>query len=457
MGKKHTVLIHNARALMTPSEQGPYVSDGYLVIEDGFISQVGTGAAPRMHADTTIDASDMLAMPGMINTHHHLYQTLTRAVPDVLNSGLFDWLVRLYPRWAGLDDEAIALSTQLGMAELMLSGCTTTTDHHYVFPQRALQGIDVQIQAARQIGMRFHPTRGSMSLSLKDGGLPPDSVVQDEDTILDESERLIKQYHDPQPGAMVRIGLAPCSPFSVTRSLLQETAELAKRYHVRLHTHLAETHDEDRFCLETYGMRPAELLADVGWMNERVWLAHGIHFNQDEIQRLGASGVSICHCPSSNARLGSGLFPLKALQEAGVQVGLGVDGSASNDASNMILELRQALFLQRVFQGPETVKVTDVLDLATQGSSACLGRNDLGTLEVGKAGDVALFDLNVMAYSGAHDPLGALVLCAPTRVHTLLIGGKVVIKDRQLLTLDLTKLVERHRKKAQQLLAMARG
>lgn len=450
-----SVLVRGAAALATLSDAEEFLKDGYVVIEDGFITQVGSGTPSKIDADTTIDASNMLVLPGMINTHHHLYQTLTRAVPDVLNAGLFEWLKKLYPRWAGLDDEAIYLSTQLGMAEMMLSGCTATTDHHYVFPQRALQGIDVQIEAAREIEMRFHPARGSMSLGEKDGGLPPDAVVQDEDTILAESERLIKQYHDPNPGAMVRIALAPCSPFSVTRSLLERTAELAKQYDVRLHTHLAETRDEDQFCLEVYGMRPTDLLEEVGWMNDRVWLAHGIHFNDSEIQRLGQNGVAVSHCPSSNARIGSGLIPLKKMMNAGVPLGLGIDGSAANDASNMILELRQALFLQRVFHGPTELEIGDVLRLATRGSAACWGGNDLGAIEVGKAGDLALFDLNAMEYSGAHDPLGALVLCAPTRVHTLLIGGNVVVKDQQLLTVDLDLLVQKHRKKAKQLLEMA--
>lgn len=451
----HTLLVHSAYALATLDESGDYVRDGYVVVRDGFIVEVGTGTPPELEADTTIDASTMLVLPGLINTHHHLYQTLTRAVPDVMNAGLFEWLKKLYPRWAGLDDEAVALSTQLGMAELMLSGCTATTDHHYVFPKRALQGIDVQIEAAQQIGMRFQPTRGSMSLSEKDGGLPPDSVVQDEDTILDESERLIKRYHDSRPGAMVRVALAPCSPFSVTRSLMERTAQLAEKHDVRLHTHLAETRDEDQFCQEVYGMRPTELLEEVGWMNARVWLAHGVHFNDDEISRLGEHGVSVCHCPSSNARLGSGVLPLKAMREGGVKVGLGVDGSASNDASNMILELRQALFLQRVFHGPTALAVGDVLRMATRGSAACWGGDDLGAIEPGKVGDLALFDLNAMAYSGAHDPLGALVLCAPTRVHTLVVGGNVVVKEQRLLTVDLDALVERHRHKARQLLKSA--
>jgi len=451
------ILIQHAEALATLDNDSGYVRDGYVLIENGFIKDVGTGTPPDVEVDDVIDASDKLVIPGMINTHHHMYQTLTRAVPDVLDSGLFDWLVKLYPRWAGIDDEAIYLSTQLAMAELMLSGCTTTTDHHYVFPERALQGIDIQVEAAREIGMRFHPTRGSMSLSVKDGGLPPDSVVQDEDTILDESERLIRQYHDSKSGAMTRIALAPCSPFSVTRSLMSETAKLAKTHQVRMHTHLAETHDEDDFCVEVYGMRPTDLLEDVGWMNESVWLAHGIHFNDDEIKRLGQKNLSIAHCPSSNARLGSGLFPLKKLMDAGVNVGLGVDGSASNDASNIILELRQALFLQRVFHGPEAIQVADVLRMATQGSATCLGQNEIGSVEVGKAADLAMFDLNTLEYSGAHDPLGALVLCAPTRVHTLMINGKIVVKQHQLCNIDLKTLVEKHRRKAKELLAMARG
>ncbi len=449
-----SLLIRNAAALVVNAADGGMV-DGYVRIEGGFVTEVGQGEPSQGQADTVIDARDKLVLPGFVNTHHHLYQTLTRAVPDVLDSELFDWLQKLYPRWAGLDDEAVHLSTQLGMAELMLSGCTTTTDHHYVFPERALQGIDVQIEAAGQIGMRFQPTRGSMSLSQKDGGLPPDSVVQDEDTILSESERLIKRFHDPQPGARVRMSLAPCSPFSVTRSLMRGTAELANQYGVRLHTHLAETLDEEAYCLQTYGMRPTDLLEDVGWMNDSVWLAHGIHFDAAEIGRLGRAGVSIAHCPSSNARLGSGVLPLKALREAGVAVGLGVDGSASNDASNMILELRQALFLQRVFHGAQALGIIDVIDMATRGSAACLGRDDLGTLEVGKAGDVAVFDLNSVEYAGAHDPLGALVLCAPTRVHTLVVGGEVRVKDGELRCVDLGGLVAAHRRKAEALLALA--
>jgi 8-oxoguanine deaminase len=455
--QNQSLLIQHAEALAVLNEDVNYLKDGYVRIENGFITDVGTGEPPHSNADIVIDASDKLVMPGMINTHHHLYQTLTRAVPDVMDSGLFDWLKKLYPSWAGLDDDAISLSTQLGMAELMLSGCTTTTDHHYVFPQRALQGIDVQIEAAQQIGMRFHPTRGSMSLSVKDGGLPPDSVVQDEDTILSESERLIKQYHDPALDGMIKIALAPCSPFSVTRSLMDATAQLAKQHNVRLHTHLAETLDEEDFCLQVYGMRPTDMLEDVGWMNDNVWLAHGVHFDDGEISRLGQHGLSIAHCPSSNARLGSGLIPLKKLQDAGVNIGLGVDGSASNDASNMILELRQALFLQRVIHGAEAIQIADVIKMATTGSAACLGQHELGKIEVGKVADLALFDLNAMEYSGAHDPLGALVLCAPTRVHTLIVGGRVVVKDQELLTVDLDQLVQKHRRKAAELVNLTRA
>lgn len=449
-----TLLVKGAHTLVTLGDR-PTLTDGYVTIRDGFIEAVGTGPPPATSVQVVIDATDMLVLPGLINTHHHLFQTLTRAVPDALDVGLFDWLKTLYPRWAGLDDEAIYLSTQVGMAELLLSGCTTTTDHHYVFPQRALQGIDVQIEAAAEIGMRFHPTRGSMSLGIRNGGLPPDELVQDEDEILNDCERLIRRYHNPQPGAMVRIALAPCSPFSVTRTLMEHSAALAARHGVRLHTHLAETLDEEVYCLQVYGMRPSQLLEEVGWLHEGVWLAHGIHFNDAEIARLGAASVAIAHCPSSNARLGSGLFPLRKLRNAGVRVGLGVDGSASNDASNLLLELRQALFLQRVVHGPQALGVAQVVGLATAGGAACLGREDLGALAPGMAADLALFDLNALAYAGAHDPLGALVLCAPTRAHTVVVGGRVVVRDGQLRTVDEAALVRRHRAKARALLARA--
>jgi len=378
-----------------------------------------------------------------------LYQTLTRAYPPVMNSGLFHWLTNLYPIWARLDEEAIRLGTLVGMAELMLSGCTATTDHHYVFPQ-GVSGelIDIQIAAAAEIGMRFQPCRGSMNLSKKDGGLPPDSVVQTEDAILRDSERLIAKYHDPSPGAMTRIVLAPCSPFSVTEQLMSNTATLAKQFNVRLHTHLAETIDEENFCLKRFGCRPVDYLERVGWLNQRAWLAHGIHFDSAEIKRLGAAGVGVAHCPGSNMRLGSGIAKVTELQAAGSPVGIAVDGSASNDASNMLAEVRQALLLARLARGADSMTVMDALKMATVGSAACLGRDDIGRLQPGKAADVAIFALDDIGYSGAGDPVGAMLLCQPTRVDTLIINGKIVVQGGELQTLDLPPILAAHRRKA---------
>jgi 8-oxoguanine deaminase len=334
----------------------------------------------------------------------------------------------------------------------MLSGCTTTTDHHYLFPRGQTRLIDVQIEAAREIGMRFHPTRGSMSLSQKDGGLPPDSVVQEEDEILKDSERVIDLYHDPQPGAMTRIALAPCSPFSVTLALMRETARLARAKGVRLHTHLAETKDEVDYCLKTYGVRPVDLLEKTEWMGDDVWLAHGIHFNDEEVARLGRTRVGVAHCPSSNMRLGSGVCRIHDLRCAGSPVGLGVDGSASNDASHALAEVRQALLLTRLIHGARAIKIMDALHLATVGGAACLGREDIGTLTPGKVADIAIFALDDLGYSGAGDPLAALLLCHPQRVDTLIINGRIVVEDGVLTTLDLNPIVRQHRKKAAQLI-----
>jgi 8-oxoguanine deaminase len=337
----------------------------------------------------------------------------------------------------------------------MLSGCTLTTDHHYVFPQ-GVSGelIDIQIEAARELGMRFHPCRGSMNLSKKDGGLPPDSVVQTEEGILKDSERLVAAYHDPLPGAMIRIALAPCSPFSVTTELMSNTAVLARSSGVRLHTHLAETIDEENFCLKRFGVRPVEYLERVGWLNENVWLAHGIHFSSEEIGQLGVAGVGVAHCPGSNMRLGSGIAKIDALQKAGCPVGIAVDGSASNDASNMLAEVRQALLLARLARGADSMTVLDALDLATKGGAACLGRDDVGSLESGKAADLAIFSLDDVGYSGVGDPVGALALCQPARVDTLIIQGNLVVEDGQLQTLDLPPILTAHRRKAREIQAL---
>lgn len=441
-------LIKNALVLATMEEDREPISNGYVLIEGSFITEVGSGNATHIQAGQVIDASDKVVLPGFINTHHHLYQTLTRAYPSALDAELFDWLVSLYPVWARLDEEAVRLATLIGMAELMLSGCTTTTDHHYLFPRGQTRLIDVQIEAARDIGMRFHPTRGSMSLSQKDGGLPPDSVVQDADEILKDSERLIDAYHDPQPGAMTRMALAPCSPFSVTPELMRETARLARDKGVRLHTHLAETKDEEEYCLSQYGMRPVDLLEKTEWIGDDVWLAHGIFFNDDEVARLGRAHVGVAHCPSSNMRLGSGVCRVNDLRRAGCPVGVGVDGSASNDSSHALAEVRQALLLTRLIHGASAMSIMDALRLATVGGAACLGREDIGTLAPGKAADIAIFSLEDLGYSGAGDPLAALLLCQPTRVDTLLINGRIVVEGGRLTTLDIQPIVEQHRRKA---------
>jgi len=452
-----TILIKNIEALVDLDSELGYLKNGYLLVEDGIIQAVGSGALPHLlpkSLATVIDAKGMIAVPGFINTHHHFFQTLTRAYPPTMDAPLFDWLKRLYPIWAKLDEEAIYLSTQAGMVELMLSGCTTTTDHHYIFSQEMKNCIDIQLEAARELGMRFQPCRGSMSLSEKDGGLPPDFIVQSEEEILKDSERLIKKYHDSSFGAMIRISLAPCSPFSVTAELMRETAKLARKYNVRLHTHLAETLDEERFCQERYSCRPLDYLEEVGWLADDVWLAHGIHFPPDEISRLSEAKVAIAHCPSSNMRLGSGIAPVLELLKNGVPVGLAVDGSASNDSSNMLLEIRQALFLQRLVHGPAAFKVKDVLRMATNGGARCLGQEAIGALKPGKAADIALFDLEELNYSGAGDPLGALVLCAPTTVHTLIVNGKILVKDHQLQNIDVESLIAKHQKKARKLMGL---
>ena len=382
-----------------------------MVVQDGRIVEVvAAGRSPATPDVKTFDAGEHAVLPGLINTHHHFYQTLTRAVPAALDRELFPWLQALYPLWARLTPEALDLAMTLAMAELMLSGCTTTTDHHYVFPAGAEDGIDIEVAAAKRLGLRVLLTRGSMNLSQRDGGLPPDSVVQDEDTILADSERLVARYHQAGQGAMVQIALAPCSPFSVTTSLMRATADLARRLDVRMHTHLAETEDENRYCLEIYQCRPLDYLEDCGWLNDRVWLAHGVHFNADEIRRLGRAGTTIAHCACSNQTLASGTCQVCAMEEAGVGVGLGVDGSASNDASNLMQEVRAAFLVQRSRYGVGKVSHLDALRWATKGSAACAGRKDIGEIAVGAIADLALFKLDELRFSGSGDPLAALVL-----------------------------------------------
>ncbi|WP_372598713.1 8-oxoguanine deaminase [Amphritea sp.] len=425
---------------------------GGVVIEGQTIVEVlASGAAPAKPVDEVFDAREHVLLPGLINGHHHFYQTLTRAFPQALNKSLFSWLKSLYPVWARLGEEMIEVSTQVALAELLLSGCTTASDHHYLFPRGLENAIDIQMSQAEKLGVRVHLTRGSMSLGEDDGGLPPQSTVQDEETIMADSERLIRQYHQPEAGAMSRVALAPCSPFSVSESLMRASAELAQKHNVRLHTHLAETHDETEFCISMFGLRPLDYLEKVGWLTDRVWLAHGIHFNDDEVRRLGEAGTGICHCPSSNMLLASGLCPTLDLERAGSPVGLGVDGSASNDGSNMIQEVRQAFLLGRLRYDAAEITHQKVLSWATEGSARCLGRDDLGSLKVGQQADIALFKLDELRFAGAGDPLAALVLCGAHQADRVMVAGRWRVIDGAIVDFDIAQLIQRQKMLARKL------
>ncbi|MBP2199867.1 8-oxoguanine deaminase [Pantoea cypripedii] len=427
---------------------------GGLVIEGSRISEIlRLGQTPSQSCDSVVDARDHVVLPGLINAHHHFYQTLTRAWLPVVNQPLFPWLKTLYPVWARLTPEALHLASQVAMAELLQSGCTTVSDHHYLFPQGMEQSLDVQVEVVQQLGMRALLTRGSMNLGEEQGGLPPQHTIQDADTILQDSLRLIKQYHQRREGAQIQIGLAPCSPFSVTTDLMREIARQAEQHDVRLHTHLGETLDEEAFCQQTFGMRTVDYLEHVGWLSNRTWLAHGIHFNEDEIKRLGAAGTGICHCPVSNMRLASGICPTVDLEAAGAPVGLGVDGSASNDASNLMYEARQALYLQRLRYGAEQITPQRVLRWATAGSARLLGRTDIGELAVGKQADLALFKLDELRFSGSHDPLSALILCGAERADKVMVGGEWRVSDGEIIGLDAAELMVKHRAAAKALIA----
>jgi len=441
-----SLLLRDVHTVITMDAHDTVLRGGFIYAEGGEIKQMGKRPPAGLRADRTISARYSVALPGLINTHHHLCQTLTRACTAAADMELFDWLRTLYPMWARLDEESEHVAALVGMAELLLSGCTTTTDHHYLFPRGQMKLIDAEIAAARKIGMRFHPTRGSMSVGESKGGLPPDSVVQGEDEILEDCERLIQKYHDPTPGSMLRIALAPCSPFSVSEELMRQTAAMAERHHVRMHTHLAETCDEQDYCLKHFGKRPLDFMADVGWLGDSTWVAHGIHFNSREVKRLGRARVGVAHCPSSNMRLGSGIAPALALGRAGSPVGLGVDGSASNDSSHRLAEARQALLLNRLAHGAAALKARDALRMATVGGAACLGRDDIGSLAPGKRADIALFDLRDVGYSGAEDVEAAIVLCAPTRVETLIVDGRVVVENHEIRTVAVAPILARHRR-----------
>ena len=411
-----------------------------VVIEDSRIVEViPSGGTPSAPVDDTFDASRHVVLPGLVNTHHHFYQTLTRAHPHAINKELFDWLKALYPVWSRLTPDTLRLATRLALTELLLSGVTTTSDHHYVFPDGLEDAMDIQAEEARQLGIRMTITRGSMNLSEKDGGLPPDSVVQDEDTILADCERVIGKYHQRGEGAMIQVALAPCSPFSVTKSLMCSCADLAAKHDCRLHTHLAETHDEDAFCKARFGMSPLDYLEEVGWLNARTWLAHGIHFSDNDVARLGKHRVGICHCPTSNMVLASGQCRTRELEAAGAAVGLGVDGSASNDSSNLMEGVRHALMINRLTYDA-TITHLDCLRWATGGSARCLGRNDIGSIAVGKQADLALFTLDELRFSGAGDPLAALVLCGAHRADRVMVGGQWRVVDGLPAGLDVGQL-----------------
>jgi cytosine/adenosine deaminase-related metal-dependent hydrolase len=432
-------------------EQRREIPNAGIFVRDGWIEQVGPSDELPQEADEVLDLSNHILLPGLINTHHHLYQTLTRVIPEAQDADLFRWLKTLYPIWAGMQAQDMLLSTQLGLAELALSGCTTASDHHYIFPNDCR--LDSQIEAAQLIGLRIHASRGSMSLGESQGGLPPDRVVESEADILEDTERVINTYHDPEPGAMTRIVVAPCSPFSVTEDLMRESAELARSYNVKLHTHLAETIDEEHFCIEQFGHRPLAYAEALDWAGEDVWFAHAVHINPEEVTRMASSGIGVAHCPSSNMRLASGIAPIRRYTAHGVDVGLGVDGSASNDSSHMLAEARQALLLSRVgaavdpsIDGEQPLMTARrALELATLGGAAVLGRDDIGSLQVGKAADFIAIKLDQVAYSGAmHDPVAAVVLCDPVDVDYNYVHGQPVVYQGRLKSVELPQLIEAH-------------
>jgi 8-oxoguanine deaminase len=431
------LLIRGCEVVATMDDAGTEIAGGSILARDGAIEWVGSGDPPSAERpDEVLDGSGCVAVPGLVNTHHHLYQVLTRA--RVQDGGLFRWLQEQYPVWAGLDEEWTRAAAAVGLSELALSGCTTSSDHHYVFPRGAGDLLQAEVDAAREIGIRFHPNRGSMDLGEADGGLPPDSVVQDRDTVLEQTEESVARLHDPSPGSMLRIAVGPCSPFSVTSELMKESAALARRLGLRLHTHLAETLDEEDYCVERFGVRPLQLIEDLDFLGPDVWLAHGVHLSDDDVARLAGAGTGVAHCPSSNLRLGSGIAPVRKLLDAGAPVGLGVDGSASNDSGHLLAEVRQAMLVARAAMDPAALSAREALRLATRGGAACLGRDDeIGSLEPGKRADVALFDVTGLAFAGADaDLVAALAFCAPQRVRDLVVEGRRVVEAGRLTGVD---------------------
>lgn len=444
-----TLWLKSPAAVYTGNSQN--ADNGIVIQDDKIIELIAADQQPQSNIDSYIDCSQSVITPGLINTHHHFYQTLTRCVPGALNKPLFPWLKYLYGVWKNLDEEMVYTATQLAGLELMLSGATCIADHHYVFPRGLENAIDIQAEAIQSLGCRAMLTRGSMSLGESAGGLPPDSVIQTEDAILQDSQRLIDCYHDRSETAKIRIGLAPCSPFSVSAALMKDTASLAQKNDVLIHTHLAETEDENNFCLREYGVRPLDYLESCDWLTARTWLAHGIHFNQQEIQRLGEAKVGIAHCPSSNMLLASGICPTIELQQAGCNIGLAVDGSASNDCSNMIQEARQSLLQQRLRYGAEKITANQVLGYATVGSANVLHWDNIGQFKVGMQADLAVFNMQALRFSGVGSPLDALVTCGAHQVEKLMIAGKWVIEDSQHKTVKQQTLMAQHQRLAKAL------
>ncbi len=458
-----TLLVRHADLVATFDDQRRELPDAGLYIRDGFIEQVGPSSGLPGKADEILDLGGHILLPGLVNTHHHFYQTLTRAVPAAQDANLFNWLKTLYPIWARLTPDDIRVSTQTALAELALSGCTTAADHLYVFPHSAR--LDDEIEAAQEIGLRLQALRGSMSVGESQGGLPPDSLVESEETILADSRRLIESYHDAKAGAMTQVALAPCSPFSVSQDLMRETAKLARQYKVHLHTHLAETQDEEVYTQEHFGLRPVAWMETLDWLGDDVWYAHSVHVNDDEIAHYAKTGCGVAHCATSNMRLASGIAPIQKMMSAGVKVGLGVDGSASNDSSHMLAEARQAMLLARLNAGlqgaslsgeeaPALMSARQTLELATRGGAAVLGRSDIGSLQVGKCADFFAVKLDKLGYAGAlHDPLAALVFCSPSKADYTVVGGRFVIKEGEIQTIEEPKLIEQHNRAARRLLA----
>jgi cytosine/adenosine deaminase-related metal-dependent hydrolase len=451
------LLIRGARLLATLDRNRRELPGGWVAMEDGVITAVGTSTDEQPHGDETIDAADCLVTPGLINTHHHMFQNLTRAYPPMTDKPLFGWLQSLYPLWRAIDEEAVYTSAFVGLAELALSGCTTSTDHLYLHPRGAGDLLSAEIAAATEIGMRFHPTRGSMSLSEKDGGLPPDDVVADDDEILAACERAVAEHHDRAHGAMVRIALAPCSPFTVTEDLMVRSAQLAERLDVRLHTHFAENAEDDAFSVSRFGCRPMEYLERTGWSSDRTWVAHCVMPDENEISRLGAAGVGVAHCPSSNLILSSGIAPIVRLRTAGVPVGLGVDGSSSADSASLWLEARQAMLLAKLRDGASAGTARMALECATSGGAACLGRSgELGVIEPGAVADIAVWRLAGPAFAGAlADPIEAWLRCGPVSAWHTIVNGNFLVRDGNIVHNDLDQMLRTHARHAARIQRLA--